>query len=102
MDAVATVVIGFIVFIALTTAGCEALFFITARKLHTQAARERVVGEDRSAFAKPSRNSPESFRGWRRGELNLQAAPSNRPRLYPGIQTLYKKCRICPASVAAA
>ncbi len=77
MEAVATVVIGFIVFIALTTAGCEALFFTSARKLHTQAARERVVGEDRSAFAKSSRDSPESFRGWRRGELN----PC--PRRYP-------------------
>jgi hypothetical protein len=51
MEAAATVVIGFIVFIALTTAACEALFFTAARKLHT-AYTKTDFGEEWSAFAR--------------------------------------------------
>jgi hypothetical protein len=39
MEAVATVVIGFIVFITLATPDCEALFFTGARKLHSGAEK---------------------------------------------------------------
>ena len=50
MEAAATAVIGFIVFIALTTAACEALFFTAARKLHTTYTKTDF-GEEWSAFA---------------------------------------------------
>jgi hypothetical protein len=51
MNAIATVVIGFIILIALTTAACEALSFTAARKLHT-AYTKTDFGEEWSGFAR--------------------------------------------------
>jgi hypothetical protein len=61
MDAVATVVIGFIVFIALRTAGCEALFFTAARKLHTGFTKTGLE-KKWSAFARAyGATAPKAF-----------------------------------------
>jgi hypothetical protein len=62
MEAVVPVVLGVIVFIALTTAGCEALFFIAARKLHT-AYTKTGFGEEWSAFSRAyGATAPKTFR----------------------------------------
>jgi hypothetical protein len=52
--------------IASSPSAWKALFFATSRK--NRSREDRNV--KRPAFAKAPRDSPESFRGWRRGELN--------------------------------
>src|SRR5438046_10645787 len=73
MEAAATVVIGFIVFITPATPRCEALFFTAARKLHTKGMETDSVRLRQGYGATLSLEE----RKWRRGELN----PC--PRRYP-------------------
>ena len=86
-------VIGVIVFIASAALRCEALFLTPARRLHTDGMRKSLW-----------RDSPESFRGWRRGELN--PCPRRYPRrhlhVYPALRfkepTLHRRTAVSRAS----
>src|SRR5204862_5938607 len=85
MEAAATVVIGFIVFITPATPRCEALFFTAARKLHTKGIETDSV-RLRQGYG-PTLSLGE--RKWRRGELN--PCPRRYPRkhlhVYPAINS---------------